>query len=337
MDDSKLNSFIDPNLYFLSSSRSREPLSINIAMFEQPLLRLTLVDILEATNNFCKTNIIGDGGFGTVYKATLPDGKTVAVKKLSQAKTQGHREFMAEMETLGKVKHQNLVPLLGYCSFGEEKLLVYEYMVNGSLDHWLRNRTGALEVLDWTKRFKIAYGAARGLAFLHHGFIPHIIHRDIKASNILLNEDFEAKVADFGLARLISACETHVSTDIAGTFGYIPPEYGQTGRSTTRGDVYSFGVILLELITGKEPTGPDFKEIEGGNLVGWVFQKIKKGQAADVLDPTVLSADSKPVMLQMLQITAVCLSENPADRPTMLQVLKFLKAMAIEFQTLNGK
>jgi Leucine-rich repeat (LRR) protein len=330
IEERKLNSFIDKNLYFLSSSRSKEPLSINIAMFEQPLLKITLVDILEATNNFCKTNIIGDGGFGTVYKATLRDGKTVAVKKLSQAKTQGDREFIAEMETLGKVKHQNLVALLGYCSLGEEKLLVYEYMVNGSLDLWLRNRSGALDVLDWPKRFKIATGAACGLAFLHHGFTPHIIHRDIKASNILLNENFEPRVADFGLARLISACETHVSTDIAGTFGYIPPEYGQSGRSTSRGDVYSFGVILLELVTGKEPTGPDFKEVEGGNLVGWVSQKIKKGQTADVLDPTVLSADSKPMMLQVLQIAAVCLSDNPANRPTMLKVLKFLKGIRDE-------
>ncbi|KAL6321250.1 hypothetical protein AAG906_016284 [Vitis piasezkii] len=310
IEESKLNSSIDQNLYFLSSSRSKEPLSINVAMFEQPLLKLTLVDILEATNNFCKTNVIGDGGFGTVYKAALPNGKIVAVKKLNQAKTQGHREFLAEMETLGKVKHRNLVPLLGYCSFGEEKFLVYEYMVNGSLDLWLRNRTGALEALDWTKRFKIAMGAA--------------------PSNILLNEDFEAKVADFGLARLISACETHVSTDIAGTFGYIPPEYGQSWRSTTRGDVYSFGVILLELVTGKEPTGPDFKDFEGGNLVGWVFEKMRKGEAAEVLDPTVVRAELKHIMLQILQIAAICLSENPAKRPTMLHVLKFLKGIKDE-------
>lgn len=324
--DSKLDSD-DQHLYFLGSSKSKEPLSINVAMFEQPLLKLTLVDLLEATNNFCKTKIVGDGGFGTVYKATLPNAKTVAVKKLNQAKTQGHREFLAEMETLGKVKHRNLVPLLGYCSYGEDKVLVYEYMVNGSLDHWLRNRTGTLDVLDWSKRLKIAVGAARGLAFLHHGFTPHIIHRDIKPSNILLNEDFEAKVADFGLARLISACETHVSTDIAGTFGYIPPEYGQTWQSTTKGDVYSFGVILLELLTGKEPTGPDFKDVEGGNLVGWVLQKMKKGHSADVLDPTILDADSKQMMLQTLQIAAICLSDNPANRPSMLHVFKFLKGI----------
>ncbi|XP_010431242.1 PREDICTED: leucine-rich repeat receptor protein kinase EMS1-like [Camelina sativa] len=171
MEETRLKGFVDQNLYFLSGSRSREPLSINVAMFEQPLLKVSLGDIVEGTDHFCKKNIIGDGGFGTVYKTCLPGGKTVAVKKLSEAKTQGNREFMAEMETLGKVKHPNLVSLLGYCSFSEEKLLVYEYMVNGSLDHWLRNQTGILELLDWSKRLKIAVGAARGLAFLHHGFL----------------------------------------------------------------------------------------------------------------------------------------------------------------------
>ncbi|CAM8900559.1 unnamed protein product [Rhodiola kirilowii] len=325
--ESRMSSCDDHNLYYLSSSKSKEPLSINVAIFEQALLKLTMADVLEATNNFCKTNIIGDGGFGTVYRAELPDGRTVAIKKLNQGKTQGQREFLAEMETLGKVKHPNLVSLLGYCSITDEKLLIYEYMVNGSLDRWLRGKSGARDVLDWTKRLKIATGGARGLAFLHHGFLPHIIHRDIKASNILLDDDFEPKLADFGLARLVSACETHVSTDIAGTFGYIPPEYGQTWKSTTRGDVYSFGVIMLELVTGKEPTGPEFKDIEGGNLVGWVIQKIKKRQAVDVLDPSILNADSKPMMLQVLQIAAMCVVDNPLSRPTMLQVLKVLKGL----------
>lgn len=323
-EQKKLNTPLEPNMCLLTT-RMKEPLSINVAMFERPLLRLTLADILRVTNNFCKTNIIGDGGFGTVYKAVLPDGRTVAIKKLGQARMQGNREFLAEMETLGKVKHRNLVPLLGYCSFGEEKLLVYDYMVHGSLDLWLRNRADALEVLDWTKRFKIAMGAARGLAFLHHGFIPHIIHRDMKASNILLDADFEPKVADFGLARLISACETHVSTDIAGTFGYIPPEYGQSWRSTTKGDVFSYGVILLELLTGKEPTGADFKEIEGGNLVGWVRQMIKKGKVAEVLDPVIASGAWRVKMLQVLQVATLCTSDDPYRRPTMLQVVKFLK------------
>ena len=310
----------------MTMPKSKEPLSINVAMFERPLLRLTLADILVATNNFCKTNIIGDGGFGTVYKAVLPDTKRiVAIKKLGASRSQGSREFLAEMETLGKVKHRNLVPLLGYCSFGEEKLLVYEYMVNGSLDLWLRNRADAVEVLDWNKRFKIAMGSARGLNFLHHGFIPHIIHRDIKASNILLDADFEPRVADFGLARIISAYETHVSTSLAGTCGYIPPEYGQSWRSTTRGDVYSFGVILLELLTGKEPTGSDVKDIEGGNLAQWVRQMIRAGNAAEVLDPIVSNGPWKNNMLQVLHVANMCTAEDPVKRPSMLQVVKFLR------------
>jgi hypothetical protein len=310
----------------MSMPKSREPLSINIAMFERPLLRLTLADILLATNNFCKTNIIGDGGFGTVYKAVLPDTKrVVAIKKLGAARSQGNREFLAEMETLGKVKHRNLVPLLGYCSFGEEKLLVYEYMVNGSLDLWLRNRADAVEVLDWNKRFKIAMGSARGLNFLHHGFIPHIIHRDIKASNILLDADFEPRVADFGLARIISAYETHVSTSLAGTCGYIPPEYGQSWRSTTRGDVYSYGVILLELLTGKEPTGSDVKDIEGGNLVQWLLQMIRLGNDSEVLDPIVSDGPWKLDMLKVLHVANMCTAEDPVKRPTMLQVVKLLR------------
>lgn len=325
LEKAKLNMNMALDPCSLSLDKMKEPLSINVAMFEQPLLRLTLADVLRATNGFSKTNIIGDGGFGTVYKAHLSDGRIVAIKKLGHGLSQGNREFLAEMETLGKVKHRHLVPLLGYCSFGEEKLLVYDYMINGSLDLWLRNRADALEVLDWPKRFRIALGSARGLCFLHHGFIPHIIHRDIKASNILLDANFEPRVADFGLARLISAYDSHVSTDIAGTFGYIPPEYGQSWRSTTRGDVYSYGVILLELLTGKEPTRDDFKDIEGGNLVGWVRQVIKKGEAPEALDPEVSKGPCKLMMLKVLHIANLCTAEDPIRRPTMLQVVKFLK------------
>eukprot|EP01018_Ginkgo_biloba_P006931 Gb_21147 [translate_table: standard] len=323
-EKTKLTAPLEPS-DFVIPKKMKEPLSINVAMFERPLLRLTVADMLTATNNFNKTNIIGDGGFGTVYKADLPEGRIVAVKKLGHGLTQGNREFRAEMETLGKVKHRNLVPLLGYCVFGEDKFLVYEYMENGSLDLWLRNRADALEVLDWPKRFKIAMGAARGLSFLHHGFIPHIIHRDMKSSNILLDASFEPKVADFGLARLISAYETHVSTDLAGTFGYIPPEYGQSWKATTRGDVYSYGVILLELLTGKEPTGMEFKEGEGGNLVGWVWHMIKTEQAEETLDPYISCGPWNSQMMQVLHLATLCTSEDPIKRPTMLDVVKLLK------------
>ncbi|CAN1180599.1 Leucine-rich repeat receptor protein kinase EMS1 [Linum perenne] len=339
-DSTKLKKLIDHhrNLYFMNhsmirSSSTREPLSINLATFQQPLLKVTLSNILEGTNNFCNSNIIGDGGFGTVYKAKLVTKKNdilvVAVKKLSHSKAQGDREFMAEMETLGKVKHKNLVSLLGYCSLGEEKLLVYEYMANGSLDTWLRDGLNP-KPLDWATRLKIAIGSARGLAFLHHGFTPHVIHRDVKSSNILLDADFEAKVADFGLARLISAYETHVSTEIAGTLGYIPPEYGQSGRASVKGDVYSYGVILLELVTGKEPTGPEFKEGEGGNLVGWVLQKVKKGEGVDVVDQSVVNGGGRlgvMMMMKVLEVAVGCLAEKPNDRPSMRQVLEGLKGI----------
>ncbi|KAI3946591.1 hypothetical protein MKX01_014449 [Papaver californicum] len=310
--------------------KPKEPLSINIATFEHSLLRVSASDILTATENFSKTHIIGDGGFGTVYKGLLPEGKTIAVKRLNGGHFQGDREFLAEMETIGKVKHENLVPLQGYCVFGDERFLVYEYMENGSLDMWLRNRADAVESLNWPARFKICLGSARGLAFLHHGFVPHIIHRDIKSSNILLDKKLEARVADFGLARIISACESHVSTVLAGTFGYIPPEYGQIMVATTKGDVYSFGVVMLELLTGRAPTGQT--DIEGGNLVGWVRWMMEMGMDDEVLDPCVVSMNGsfRDQMRCVLEIARECTLDEPWKRPTMLEVVKLLKEVKME-------
>jgi serine/threonine protein kinase len=300
--------------------KEEEPSSINMAMFERPMLQLTVADLLQATNNFCKTNIIGDGGFGTVYKAVLPDdGRIVGIKKLGHGCPHGNREFLAEMERLGKTNHRNLVPRLGYCSFGEEKLLVYEYMANGSLDIWLScNHVDAIEVLNWPKHFKIAMGSAQRLAFLHHGFFPYI-------SN--LDTDFEPRVADFGLAHLISTSNTHVSTDIAEMFGNIPLEYGQSWCCTTHGDAYSYGVILLDLLTG-DPTGADFKEVEGGNLMGWVRQMIKEGKAPEILDHHMISSCGAFLnisMLQVLHIASLCTAEDTVPCPTMQHMVEFLK------------
>ena len=307
----------------LLGKKPKETPSINIATFEHSLRRMKPSDILSATENFSKTYIIGDGGFGTVYRASLPEGRTIAVKRLNGGRLHGDREFLAEMETIGKVKHENLVPLLGYCVFDDERFLIYEYMENGSLDVWLRNRADAVEALDWPTRFKICLGSARGLAFLHHGFVPHIIHRDIKSSNILLDSKFEPRVSDFGLARIISACESHVSTVLAGTFGYIPPEYGQTMVATTKGDVYSFGVVILELVTGRAPTGQ--ADVEGGNLVGWVKWMVANGREDEVLDP-YLSAMTmwKDEMLHVLSTARWCTLDDPWRRPTMVEVVKLL-------------
>lgn len=306
-----------------------EPLSINVATFEKPLRKLTFAHLLEATNGFSADSLIGSGGFGDVYKAQLKDGSVVAIKKLIHVSGQGDREFTAEMETIGKIKHRNLVPLLGYCKIGEERLLVYEYMKWGSLETVLHEKIKGSTALDWATRKKIAIGSARGLAFLHHSCIPHIIHRDMKSSNVLLDENMEARVSDFGMARLMNALDTHLSVStLAGTPGYVPPEYYQSFRCTTKGDVYSYGVILLELLSGRRPIDP--VEFGDNNLVGWMKHNVKLKRASDVFD-SVLIKDKNIEMdlFQHLRIACECLDDRPWRRPTMIQVL----AMFRELQT----
>ncbi|GMN33404.1 hypothetical protein TIFTF001_004130 [Ficus carica] len=304
---------------------AREALSINLATFEKPLRKLTFADLLEATNGFHNDSLIGKGGFGDVYKAQLRDGSTVAIKKLIHISGQGDREFTAEMETIGKIKHRNLVPLLGYCKVVEERLLVYEYMKFGSLDDVLHDQKKAGIKLNWSARRKIAIGAARGLAFLHHNCIPHIIHRDMKSSNVLLDENLEARVSDFGMARLMSAMDTHLSVStLAGTPGYVPPEYYQSFRCSTKGDVYSYGVVLLELLTGRQPTNSsDFGD---NNLVGWVKQHAKL-KISDVFDPELMKEDPnlEIELLQHLKVACACLDDRPWRRPTMIQVMAMFK------------
>ncbi|GJN20329.1 hypothetical protein PR202_gb07695 [Eleusine coracana subsp. coracana] len=269
-------------------------------------------------------SLVGSGGFGEVFKATLKDGSCVAIKKLIHLSYQGDREFTAEMETLGKIKHCNLVPLLGYCKVGEERLLVYEYMAHGSLEDALHGRQ---LLLPWQRRKRIARGAAKGLCFLHHNCIPHIIHRDMKSSNVLLDGDMEARVADFGMARLISALDTHLSVStLAGTPGYVPPEYYQSFRCTAKGDVYSLGVVLLELITGRRPT--DKEDFGDTNLVGWVKMKVREGNAKEVVDPEIVVAavdGEETEMARFLELALQCVDDFPSKRPNLLQVVATLR------------
>ncbi|XP_042393389.1 brassinosteroid LRR receptor kinase BRL1-like [Zingiber officinale] len=308
-----------------------EPLSINVATFEKPLRKLTFAHLLEATNGFSADSLIGSGGFGEVYKARLKDGTVVAIKKLIQVTGQGDREFTAEMETIGKIKHRNLVPLLGYCKIGEERLLVYDYMKFGSLDDLLHEKAkgGAIR-LDWAARKKIAIGSARGLAFLHHSCIPHIIHRDMKSSNVLLDENLEACVSDFGMARLMNALDTHLSVStLAGTPGYVPPEYYQSFRCTTKGDVYSYGVVLLELLSGKKPIDPT--EFGDNNLVGWAKQLVKENRYSEIFDPDLMKTKSEaPEIFRYLNIACQCLDDRPLKRPTMIQVMAMFKELQID-------
>ncbi|KAJ1273422.1 hypothetical protein BS78_06G279200 [Paspalum vaginatum] len=283
----------------------------------------SIEDILKSTNNFDQSHIVGCGGFGLVYKSTLPDGRRVAIKRLSGDYSQVEREFQAEVETLSRAQHENLVLLQGYCKVGNDRLLIYSYMENGSLDYWLHERADSGMLLDWRKRLRIAQGAARGLTYLHMSCDPHILHRDIKSSNILLDENFEAHLADFGLARLICAYETHVTTDVVGTLGYIPPEYGQSPVATYKGDIYSFGIVLLELLTGRRPV--DMCRPKGTrDVVSWVLQTKEEGRETEVFHPSIHHKQNERQLMRVLEIACLCVTATPKSRPTSQQLVAWL-------------
>ncbi|XP_058182724.1 phytosulfokine receptor 1 [Rhododendron vialii] len=284
---------------------------------------LCLDDLLKATNDFDQENIIGCGGFGLVYRATLPDSRKVAIKRLCGEYGQMEREFQAEVEALSRAQHTNLVLLQGYCTYKNDRLLIYSFMENGSLDYWLHEKPDGPSSLDWDTRLHIAQGAARGLSYLHQSCEPHILHRDIKSSNILLDENFEAHLADFGLARLILPYDTHVTTDLVGTLGYIPPEYGQASVATYKGDVYSFGVVLLELITGKRPM--DICKPKGTrDLISWVLQMRREKRESEVFDPFIYDKQHSKELMRVLEIACRCLCDCPKLRPSTQQLVSWL-------------
>ncbi|PNT65911.1 hypothetical protein BRADI_3g04210v3 [Brachypodium distachyon] len=293
--------------------------------------KLNFTDILRATDNFDKENIIGSGGYGLVYKADLPDGSKLAIKKLHGEMCLMEREFSAEVDALSMARHENLVPLWGYCIQGNSRFLIYSYMENGSLDDWLHNRDDdATSFLDWPIRLKIAQGASMGLSYIHDVCKPHIVHRDIKSSNILLDKEFKAYVADFGLARLILPNKTHVTTELVGTMGYIPPEYGQAWVSTLRGDMYSFGVVLLELLTGRRPVPVLSTSKE---LVPWVLQMRSEGKQIEVLDPKLQGTGYEEQMLKVLEAACKCVDNDQFRRPTIMEVVSCLANIEGDLQT----
>ncbi|CAK8535080.1 unnamed protein product [Lathyrus sativus] len=290
---------------------------------------LTVSDLLKATNNFNQTNIVGCGGFGLVYKAYLPNGTKAAVKRLSGDCGQMEREFQAEVEALSRAQHKNLVSLKGYCRHGNDRLLIYSYMENGSLDYWLHECVDETSALKWDIRLKIAQGAARGLAYLHKGCEPFVVHRDVKSSNILLDDKFEAHLADFGLSRLLQPYDTHVTTDLVGTLGYIPPEYSQTLTATFRGDVYSFGVVLLELLTGRRPV----EVIKGKNcrnLVSWVYQMKYENNEQEIFDKAIWEKEREKQLLEVLSIACKCLDQDPRQRPSIEMVVSWLDSVRFD-------
>ncbi|KAL0414981.1 UNVERIFIED_CONTAM: Tyrosine-sulfated glycopeptide receptor 1 [Sesamum latifolium] len=293
---------------------------------------LTIADILKATDNFNQSNIIGCGGFGLVYKATLADGTKLAIKKLSGDMGLMEREFKAEVEALSTAQHKNLVALQGYCVHDGFRLLIYSYMENGSLDYWLHEKPDGASQLSWPIRLRIAQGASCGVAYMHQICEPHIVHRDLKSSNILLDQNFEAHVADFGLARLILPYHTHVTTELVGTLGYIPPEYSQSWIATLRGDVYSFGVVMLELLTGKRPVEL-FKPKMSRELVIWVQQMRSEGKQDEIFDPLLRGKGFEEEMLQVLDVACMCVNQNPFKRPTIKEIVDWLKDVGSNRQT----
>ncbi|KAL6496895.1 hypothetical protein OROGR_028824 [Orobanche gracilis] len=287
-------------------------------------LDLTIADILKATDGFNQSNIIGCGGFGLVFKATLSDGTNLAIKKLSGDMGLMEREFKAEVETLSTAQHENLVALQGYCLHAGYRLLIYSYMENGSLDYWLHENPDGPAQLNWPARLKIALGTSLGVAYMHLTCEPHIVHRDLKSSNILLDCNFKAHVADFGLARLILPYHTHVSTELVGTLGYIPPEYSESWIASLRGDVYSFGVVLLELLTGKRPVEL-FRPKASRELVIWVQQMRSERREEEIFDPILRGKGFEEEMGKVLDVACMCVNRNQFNRPSIKVVVDCLK------------
>ncbi|XP_009757853.1 proline-rich receptor-like protein kinase PERK15 [Nicotiana tabacum] len=295
----------------------------------------TYEELVRATDGFSDANLLGQGGFGYVHKGVLPNGKEVAVKQLKAGSGQGEREFQAEVEIISRVHHKHLVSLVGYCITGAQRMLVYEFVPNNTMEFHLHGK--GRPPLDWPTRLKIALGSAKGLAYLHEDCQPKIIHRDIKAANILIDFNFEAKVADFGLAKLTSDVNTHVSTRVMGTFGYLAPEYASSGKLTDRSDVFSFGVMLLELITGRRPvdSNPSFTE---DSLVDWarpLLTRALEDEKFDALvDPRLENDYNHNEMARMVACAAACVRHSAKRRPRMTQVLRALEG-AVSLSDLN--
>lgn len=316
------------------AKRIRAPKSIQVSMFEKPINKIKLSDLMTATNDFSPENIIGSGRTGTVYRATLADGSVMAIKRLRDT-AQSEKQFKAEMNTLARLRHRNLVPLLGYCIAGQEKLLVYKHMANGSLWDGLHSKENPENNLDWTARLKIGIGGARGMAWLHHSCNPRVIHRNISSNSILLDEEYEPRITDFGLARLMNPVDTHLSTFINGDFGdlgYVAPEYMRTLVATLKGDVYSFGVVLLELITGQKPINVENVENSfKGNLVDWITQLSNDARIEEAIDKSLVGRGQDDELLQFMRVACACVLSGPKERPSMYEVYHLLRAIGEKY------
>jgi len=305
-----------------------------LVVLQMDMASHTYEEIMRLTENFSEKYIIGYGASSTVYKCDLKSGKAIAVKRLYSQYNHSLREFETELETIGSIRHRNLVSLHGFSLSPHGNLLFYDYMENGSLWDLLHGPSKKVK-LDWDTRLKIAVGAAQGLAYLHHDCNPRIVHRDVKSSNILLDENFEAHLSDFGIAKCVPAAKSHASTYVLGTIGYIDPEYARTSRLNEKSDVYSFGIVLLELLTGKKAVDNE------SNLHQLILSKADDNTVMEAVDSEVsVTCTDMNLVRKAFQLALLCTKRHPADRPTMHEVarvlLSLLPAPAVKPPTTKG-
>ncbi|KAG5020644.1 hypothetical protein JHK87_016499 [Glycine soja] len=297
-------------------SNDRQLQDVDVPLFD-------LLTITAATDNFLLNNKIGEGGFGPVYKGKLEGGQEIAVKRLSSRSGQGITEFITEVKLIAKLQHRNLVKLLGCCIKGQEELLVYEYVVNGSLNSFIFDQTKS-KLLDWPRRFNIILGIARGLLYLHQDSRLRIIHRDLKASNVLLDEKLNPKISDFGMARAFGGDQTEGNTNrVVGTYGYMAPEYAFDGNFSIKSDVFSFGILLLEIVCGIKNKSL-CHENQTLNLVGYAWALWKEQNALQLIDSGIKDSCVIPEVLRCIHVSLLCVQQYPEDRPTMTSVIQML-------------
>ncbi|XP_049371852.1 probable LRR receptor-like serine/threonine-protein kinase At5g45780 isoform X3 [Solanum verrucosum] len=291
------------------------------------LKRFSFRELQIATGNFSSKNILGQGGFGVVYKGYLPNRTVVAVKRLRDPSFTGEVQFQTEVEMIGLAVHRNLLRLYGFCTTPEERLLIYPYMPNGSVADCLRDNGRDKPFLDWRKRMHIALGAARGLLYLHEQCNPKIIHRDVKAANILLDESFEAVVGDFGLAKLLDCRDSHVTTAVRGTIGHIAPEYLSTGQSSEKTDVFGYGILLLELITGHKALDAGIGQGQKGTILDRVRNLFEEKKVEMLADRDLRGCFNAEELEKTVEVALQCTQSNPNNRPKMSEVLRILEGV----------
>ncbi|CAN6552851.1 unnamed protein product [Malus baccata var. baccata] len=298
-------------------------------------LQFSFGTIEAATNKFSVHNKLGKGGFGEVYKGTLPDGQQVAVKRLSRGSGQGGEEFKNEVVLVAKLQHRNLVRILGFCSEGAEKILIYEFVQNKSLDHFLYDSRNQVN-LDWPSRYKIINGIARGILYLHHDSRLKIIHRDLKASNVLLDGEMNPKIADFGLARIFGVDQTQGNTRrIVGTYGYMAPEYAMHGQFSVKSDVYSLGVLILEIVIGKKSTN-FYNSDNGEDLLSHAWRHWRDGRPLELLDVNLRDSYSRSEVIRCIHIGLLCVQEDPDKRPKMQKIVLMLSSHSLSMPSPEG-